>query len=129
MPVDWGRTMQAVIGFVVFVGWVVAMLNSLQKLKSALSLQLNVMRRAVDGVEHERLDQEIAKHISDLKFMEAMVMAVSLFLLLRLALGLFGMDLYEIYWWFALGLTLALLNMTSTASTRTEFILARLSTS
>jgi hypothetical protein len=29
------------------------------------------------------------------------------FLLLRLILGLFGMDTYEIYWWFVLGLTLA----------------------
>lgn len=30
------------------------------------------------------------------------------YLLLRLLLGLFGMDLYEIYWWVALGITLAI---------------------
>jgi putative inorganic carbon (hco3(-)) transporter len=30
------------------------------------------------------------------------------FILIRLLLGLFGMDLYEIYWWIALGFTLAI---------------------
>lgn len=30
------------------------------------------------------------------------------FILVRLLLGMFGMDLYEIYWWMALGLTLAI---------------------
>lgn len=30
------------------------------------------------------------------------------YILMRLLLGLFGMDLYEIYWWVALGLTLAI---------------------
>ena len=30
------------------------------------------------------------------------------FILVRLMLGLFGMDLYEIYWWIALGITLAI---------------------
>lgn len=34
--------------------------------------------------------------------------AVIGFLLMRLLLGLFGMDLYEIYWWVALGITLAI---------------------
>jgi hypothetical protein len=30
------------------------------------------------------------------------------FVLMRLLLGLFGMDLYEIYWWVALGLILSI---------------------
>jgi putative inorganic carbon (hco3(-)) transporter len=30
------------------------------------------------------------------------------FIVMRLLLGLFGMDLYEIYWWIALGITLAI---------------------
>lgn len=34
------------------------------------------------------------------------------FMLMRILLGLFGMDLYEIYWWLALGLTLAVTKLT-----------------
>jgi hypothetical protein len=34
--------------------------------------------------------------------------AVIGFILVRLLLGLFGMDLYEIYWWIALGIALAI---------------------
>jgi len=37
--------------------------------------------------------------------------AVSLFIIIRLGLGLFGMDLYEIYWWFILGLAISLNNI------------------
>lgn len=40
------------------------------------------------------------------------------FIVMRLLLGLFGMDLYEIYWWIALGITLAvtkLLELNATA--------------
>lgn len=35
------------------------------------------------------------------------------FILMRLLLGLFGMDLYEIYWWIALGITLAITKLLS----------------
>lgn len=41
------------------------------------------------------------------RFVAAVAYAAIGFLLLRLILGLFGMDTYEIYWWFVLGLTLA----------------------
>ena len=38
------------------------------------------------------------------------------FILLRLLLGLFGMDLYEIYWWIALGFTLAITKLLHSSS-------------
>jgi putative inorganic carbon (HCO3(-)) transporter len=41
------------------------------------------------------------------RFLAAVARATIGFIFLRLILGLFGMDTYEIYWWFALGLTLA----------------------
>lgn len=41
------------------------------------------------------------------RFLAAVAKATIGFIFLRLVLGLFGMDTYEIYWWFALGLTLA----------------------
>jgi len=49
---------------------------------------------------------------SDMLFLMAVVKAVAGFVFVRLMLGFFGMDMYEIYWWFAVGLTVALLNMT-----------------
>lgn len=44
----------------------------------------------------------------DLKYVEAVANATIGFIIVRLSLGLFGMDLYEIYWWFAIGITLSL---------------------
>jgi putative inorganic carbon (HCO3(-)) transporter len=41
-------------------------------------------------------------------FLAEVCYIVNLYILCRLALGLFGMDLYEVYWWFAAGLTIAL---------------------
>lgn len=43
----------------------------------------------------------------DGKLMGVLCRATIGFILMRLLLGLFGMDLYEIYWWLALGFTLA----------------------
>lgn len=43
----------------------------------------------------------------DRKFLLGVTKALIGFLLLRLFLGLFGMDLYEVYWWLILGLTLS----------------------
>ncbi len=40
----------------------------------------------------------------DLLYMIGVCRAVTGFLVIRLALGMFGMDLYEPYWWFAAGL-------------------------
>lgn len=42
------------------------------------------------------------------RFLIAISKATIGFVLVRLLLGMFGMDLYEIYWWLALGLTLAI---------------------
>ena len=47
----------------------------------------------------------------DLKFIEAVASATITFIIIRLALGLFGMDMYEIYWWFAIGITFSTYSM------------------
>lgn len=63
----------------------------------------------------------------DERFIESICLSIVGYILVRLFLGLFGMDLYEVYWWLALGLTLAcnkLLNkqISSTSSTTGELI-------
>tara|TARA_R110001599_G_scaffold353709_1_gene595672 strand:- start:54 stop:1361 length:1308 start_codon:yes stop_codon:yes gene_type:complete len=46
-------------------------------------------------------------------FVDAVAQAVIAFIYARLFLGLFGMDTYEIYWWFAAGLTMGMYRITS----------------
>ena len=64
----------------------------------------------------------IKYHIQDLRFMKAIVIAISLFIGVRLALGMFGMDLYEIYWWFALGTSVAIYNINNQAKEITNML-------
>ena len=46
--------------------------------------------------------------IQDGRFLAACARATIAFIYARLFLGLFGMDTYEIYWWFAAGITMSL---------------------
>ena len=63
---------------------------------------------------------QVAKHIADLRFMGAICQAVKLYLTMRLVLGIFGMDLYETYWWFIIGLTMAMGNIYTHAENKTD---------
>ncbi len=79
--------------------------------------------RTMDAVlRRRRLDQAsrraIGRFRGDLQLLGAVIKAVSGFVIVRLVLGLFGMDMYEIYWWFALGLTVALANMAHSVGAR-----------
>jgi putative inorganic carbon (HCO3(-)) transporter len=53
-------------------------------------------------------------------FLAEVCYIVNLYILCRLALGLFGMDLYEVYWWFAAGLTIALAKLAVAEQVSTE---------
>lgn len=61
----------------------------------------------------------------DAQFVINLSRAVTGFILARLLLGIFGMDLYEIYWWMALGYALAIqkltLKLAESAQTPIEF--------
>lgn len=50
---------------------------------------------------------------SESDFLVALAKAVEAFIYARLFLGMFGMDAYEIYWWFAAGLTISLSRISS----------------
>lgn len=62
-------------------------------------------------------------HISDLLWIRAAASAFIGFIVVRLALGLFGMDLYERYWWFAGGGTIALWNLARLAEQKSHYML------
>jgi hypothetical protein len=61
----------------------------------------------------------LSSHLEDLQLMGGVSRAVIFFVVIRLGLGLFGHDFYELYWWFAAGLLLALNRLQVTAAHRT----------
>jgi hypothetical protein len=52
--------------------------------------------------------------------LHAVMNAVWGYLSIRLCIGIFGHDTYEIYWWVVLGLTIAVHNMTQVAAKITQ---------
>ncbi len=60
--------------------------------------------------------------LDDLALMRAAVKATAGFVFVRLMLGFFGMDMYEIYWWFAMGMTVALLNLLTPIGKRAHLL-------
>ncbi len=54
------------------------------------------------------IQQQLSKKVeAEYKYVLAISKAIVAFIYARLFLGLFGMDTYEIYWWFATGMTVA----------------------
>jgi hypothetical protein len=69
------------------------------------SKKLNlVLLRQPDSVD-KRIIREL---FYKLKLCEQTTIAIGGFLFVRLTLGFFGMDLYEVYWWFIAGTLLSL---------------------
>src|SRR5262249_50419028 len=65
-------------------------------------------------------NERLRSQLDDLKFMHATANALWVFLVIRLVVGAFGMDMYEVYWWFMSGLTIALFNINRIARAKTE---------
>ena len=100
-------------GFVVFVLLMVGMFRAFHRARRDYGEQrarLTRWRRARDLPP--RLRAAVRAHDEDLVFLAAICRAVTGFVYVRLVLGFFGMDLYEVYWWFAAGLGITLLNLT-----------------
>lgn len=100
-------------GSIAFVGFVISIWVTLARLRRRLDLHLSTLG-SLSLQSHE-----VIEHEKDLRWMLACVKATLIFLIIRLVLGGFGMDMYEIYWWFMLGMTIALLRMTAVAERKT----------
>jgi putative inorganic carbon (HCO3(-)) transporter len=74
--------------------------------------------RLEDVAEEER-PPGYAQHLADVKLLLAVSKATWVFLVIRVIVGLFGHDLYEIYWWFCAGLAVALGSMRDIAQLNT----------
>jgi O-antigen ligase len=113
-------------GFLIFMGLVIVLWVTLRKLQHDFQSQLVELQ--CRGPPTKSSDAaEFTRHVGHLKFFLATARATWVFLIIRLVVGMFGMDMYEIYWWFCSGLAIALLSMNRIARARTEKFLDRAS--
>lgn len=110
-------------GLLIFLGFIAALLRQLVRLDANIRGQIDSIRSVLDRKAGAIIsERKLHDQLSDLQIMHAACRATYLFVMIRLALGLFGHDLYEIYWWFALGVTVAVTNMRAVAEKRTADI-------
>ena len=105
-------------GVVVFLLLIVVMLVQLDRIVKRADAQL--ARLGAPTVDRGAAALE---HVDDLRLIRQVALATFVFIFVRLTLGLFGMDLYEIYWWFASGLCVALYQLEIIAGARTDTLL------
>ncbi len=86
--------------------WLLMIATLFKILKSGRIMLYEVL----DKIKQDE-NREICEDEKNISFMIAASKAVSFYLIVHLFLGLFGMDLYEVYWWFAIGLALVIHRM------------------
>jgi putative inorganic carbon (HCO3(-)) transporter len=97
-------------GLIIFLGLVGVMMFTFRRTMFSFRAQLRRLEAAArkSGAPPPALRRALAHHAEDLRYLMAVAKAAGGFILVRLVLGLFGMDLYEVYWWFGAGLAFAL---------------------
>ncbi len=110
-------------GFAVFCYLVYAMFFALAVARNTIRRE---QRRLSAVLKNPNLTPRFSKlirtEIDDMRLLNATTQATSGFLIVRLALGMFGMDLYEVYWWFAAGMAFCLLMISSLMKRRVGII-------
>lgn len=107
-----------VLGFLVFIGFVVSVCRTLWRSEKR-------SQRLVDDLRNLRSSRAgetgvIDEHIRDAELVRAASAGILGFIIIRLALGAFGHDLYERYWWFAAGFAIALARMIDIAEAKAQ---------
>jgi putative inorganic carbon (hco3(-)) transporter len=117
-------------GLVVFLGFLASMLATAAKISRSADEQLTRLScfDEIGAAQPDTSNARINEHRKDLALIKATAEAVLMFLVIRVGVGLFGHDFYEIYWWFAGGLLIALTRMMVTTIGRTDYLLHQGST-
>lgn len=114
-------------GLLIFFYFVGAMLYTLKKEKDAFQAQLRRLAAAARSPGSAGpLRRAMGRHYRDVKFLVAVTDATGGFIAARLVVGLFGMDLYEIYWWFGAGITISLAGLVNRTRARSVQLLMAL---
>ncbi|MDR2876756.1 MAG: O-antigen ligase family protein [Chromatiales bacterium] len=108
-------------GFIVFIGLIIALFRSLRYVEKQSNFILEKLSPAENNPD-TKLSLDQRSQIKDLLLIRQVAVALTGFIIVRLSLGLFGHDLYEIYWWFMIGLTGALVKMVTIAELKADFI-------
>lgn len=107
-------------GFIAFTLFIIAIFNVLKKTKKKANHLIDVsiveLRKLYQNTSYPppedfRRVLTIDKLEANIRFIIAVCNIAFLYLAMRLILGVFGHDLYEIYWWIVLGLTIATSNI------------------
>ena len=93
-------------GIVVFAALVVSLFLNLKAIRARIDRQIATLNETPVGNDEATTRREL--RLADAQFLLAVIEGLRGFLIVRLACGLFGMDLYEPYWWFAIGVVCAL---------------------
>lgn len=111
-------------GLAVFLFLVGAMMAEFRRTALDFRAQVAQLMRAgrVKGLP-QPLRSRLSVHVRELKFLISSAQAAGGFILIRLVLGLFGMDLYEVYWWFGAGLALILSGLVVATRRNTKILL------
>lgn len=109
-------------GFIVFCVMIGSLMTVLFKTKAAFEAQRRKLRNLAKRATSKGLKRRLLEHDRDLRFMIAVSNATGGFVFIRLVLGLFGMDLYEIYWWFASGVAMSLAGLEIATLRRTRIL-------
>ncbi len=111
------------IGFALFFMIIFRILKELHEVGKNMNQQIGKLKEKLRTITIEdSIPHEWKSHLFDLSFMKAITDALIIFIITRLVLGIFGHDLYEIYWWFACGLTISLANLNNVTEKRTDDI-------
>jgi O-antigen ligase len=102
-------------GLVVFIFLIASIAAALLAARRALRRQRRFLSEYLKeaNVAGRRVEKRFQDHLDDVFYLESTCTAVLGFLFVRLILGLFGMDLYEPYWWFVGGGAIVCSLMTS----------------
>jgi O-antigen ligase len=109
-------------GFAAFCVMVTAMMMVLHRANAAFKRQRRRLALLMRHGPPPSAREMMSRHDRDLRLLIAIAKATGGFIFVRLVLGFFGMDLYEIYWWFGAGLATSLSGMAVTTIRRTRWL-------
>jgi O-antigen ligase len=108
-------------GLTAFIAFIAIMLAQFRRAAFAFRSQRARLRRAILGGDVPvALRRRAARHDRDLRLLFSAAQAGAGFVIVRLVLGAFGMDYYEIYWWFSAGLVFVLAGLVITTNRMTR---------
>ncbi len=104
-------------GFLCFMGLLYIIYKEIKRVKIGFELCRDTLA-AVNWGSDENMENLSGQESWNIAFLIAVADALILFLNVRLILGVFGHDLFEIYWWVMAGITISLMKMLSVTEKR-----------